>query len=146
MALPSIWNETKTNPVVLEFPEDTTHGSFLAGDLVKLHTNGKVRLATANAAVLGIAQQKYSGTADTSVKVELFNGNDVYVGTFRAAATSQALVGDLVDFVASAGAFTWDEQSATTDAYVVGLYDAASTSGRIRFRAIPGGNLMKNVL
>lgn len=145
MALPSIWNESTTNPNTINFPEDATAGSFKVGDIVKLHTTGKVRIATANAAAIGIAHKDASGTADTDIPVELFNTNDIYVGT-HGGTSAQTDVGDLFDFTASAGAFTWDNDgaAAATDMYVVGLYDAAGASGRIRMRVLPGGNLMKN--
>jgi len=142
MALPTVWNESTTNPNTINFPEDATAGSFLVGDIVRLSATGKVELAVDNATAIGIAHKDASGTEDTDIPVELFNSNDIYVGTFRAAATAQAEVGDTADYTASAGAFTWTE-GGTTDMYIVGLYDAANTtSGRIRMRVLPGGNLM----
>jgi len=143
MALPTVWNESTTNPNLIIFPEDATAGSFVTGDIVRLSATGKVELAVAGATAIGIAHADASGTEDTDIPVELFNSNDIYVGTFRAAAITQAVVGDTVDYTASAGAFTWSESGATTDMYIVGLYDAVdTTSGRIRLRVLPGGNLM----
>jgi len=145
--MPSFWNMTNLNPIVLNFYEDTTHGSFKSGDLVKLHTNGKVRLATANGAVLGIAHRNATGTADSIIPVELLNSVDVYVGTHGGTSALTDL-GDVVDATMTYGAQTVDNDSAaaTTDFVVVGLYDAAAAGGRVMLRILGGGNLdNKNV-
>jgi len=81
MAVKSFWNMTSTNPVVIHYAEDTTAGGFKAGDPVKLHTTGKVRLATTGGVSIGLAQKDASGTVDTDIPVELWNSNDIYVGT-----------------------------------------------------------------
>lgn len=137
--MPSFFNMTNTNPVVINFAEDTTSGSFKAGDLVKLHTNGKVRLATDGAQVMGIAHADATTTADTQIPVELFNSNDIYVGT-QGSTSILTDNGDIMDFTASAGAFTVDT-GGTTDFIQVGLYDAAAASGRVMLRILGGGNL-----
>jgi len=140
--MPSFFNMTNTNPVVINYSEDTTAGSFQAGDLVKLHTSGKVRLATADAVAIGIAHADASGTADTQIPVELFNPNDIYVGT-QGSTSILTDNGDILDFTSSAGAFTVDNDSAAaaTDFIQVGLYDAAAASGRVMLRILAGGNL-----
>jgi len=141
MAVKSFWNMTSTNPVVIEYQEDATGGSFKAGDIVKLHTTGKVRLATANGVAIGIAQKDGAGE-NTKIPVELFNTNDIYVGTHGGTSVLTDN-GDIYDFTASAGAFTVDHDSdaAATDFVVVGLYDAASAGGRVMLRVLSGGNL-----
>ena len=123
-------------PQVFNFPEDATSGSFSAGDLVKVHTNGKVRIATAGA-ITGIALKGYSGTADTATPVMLIDPDAIYSARYKASATAQTLVGDILDFTFTVGAHTLDEGSATTDVYCVDLdpRDATGTSGgRLLFR------------
>ncbi len=113
--------------------EHTTAGSFVDGDLVKL-TSGYVQIATAGV-ITGIAHTAASGTAATAIDVELINPNSTYKATYHTDATSQALVGDLLDFTFTAGAHTLDESGATTDVYCVGLIDpAATTSGKLEVR------------
>jgi len=143
MAVKSFWNMTSTNPVVIDYLEDATAGGFKAGDIVKVHTTtGKLRIAVANKAAIGIAQKDASGTVDTKIPVELFNTNDIYVGTHGGTSVITDN-GDIYDFTASAGAFTVDHDStaAATDFVVVGLYDAAAAGGRVMLRVLAGGNL-----
>ena len=128
MASVELYSETV--PQVLTFPEHGTPGSFSAGDLVKIATNGKVQIATAGV-VTGIARRGYSGTEDTVQEVELIDPNAIYSARYKASATSQSLVGDCLDFTFTVGGHTLDESSATTDVYCVGLdpRDAVTTSG-----------------
>ena len=124
------------DPQVLDFPVHTTHGSFKAGDLVKL-VSGKLKIATAGV-ILGIARSDYNKTnPQGNVDVELINPNSIYSVRYKSSATAQTLVGDLVDFTFTAGAHYVDESGASTDAYVVGLdpRDAVgTTAGRLLIR------------
>lgn len=128
MASVELYSETV--PQVLSYPEDTTSGSFSAGDLVFIHTNGKIRIATAGV-IAGIARSGYTGDADTLHEVELIDPHAVYSARYKASATAQTLVGDCLDFTFTVGAHTLNESSATTDVYCVGLdpRDALGTSG-----------------
>jgi hypothetical protein len=133
MASVELYSETV--PQVIVFPEHATSGSFSAGDLVKIATNGKVQIATAGV-ITGIARRGYSGTEDTNIEVELIDPNAIYSARYKASATAQSLAGDLLDFTFTVGAHTLDEGSATTDVYCVGLdpRDGAATSGRLLVR------------
>ncbi len=127
-------------PIVLKFEEHGTPGSFSIGDLVALASNGKVQIATAGSAVLGIARRGYTGTENTDIEVELISLDGLYSARYKSSATSQALVGDLVDFTYTAGGHTLDESGASTDAYVVGLDprdDLGDSSGRLIIRFLP---------
>ncbi|HUW46172.1 MAG TPA: hypothetical protein VMW50_10315 [Dehalococcoidia bacterium] len=134
----SVLNYTGNSPQVIGVQEASAGSAndFYAQDLVKADSNGELVIATAGV-ILGIARSPASGTASTVIPVELPNLNDVYVANYKASATAEALIGDVVDFVFTVGAHTLDESSATTDAYVVGLdpRDAVGTSGgRLLFR------------
>ncbi len=127
-------------PQVLPFPEDATHGTFSAGDLVFIHTNGKVRIAVADGPISGIARTKYTGTTDSPIDVELLDPHAVYSARYKASATAQTLVGDCLDFVMTVGAHTLNETGAGTDVYCVGLdpRDALGVSGgRLLVRFYP---------
>jgi len=133
----SVLNYTGNSPQVIGVQEASAGSAndFYAQDLVK-STSGELVIATAGV-ILGIARSPATGTASTVIPVELINLNDVYVANYKASATTEALIGDVVDFVFTVGAHTLDESSATTDAYVVGLdpRDAVGTSGgRLLFR------------
>ncbi len=68
----------------------------------------------------------------------MVNAHNIYSVAYKASATTQALVGDCLDFTFTAGAHTLDEGGADTDVYCVGFDDAVgTTSGRllIRFKA-----------
>jgi hypothetical protein len=111
--------------------EGATAGGFLIGDLVKYDAAGQVVIATSGA-VAGIALQNASGTQATKILIEEITPDTKYVAVYKASATAQALVGDLVDFTFGAGGHTLDETGATTDAYVVGFKDAVgTTSGKL---------------
>jgi len=128
MASVELYSETV--PQVLTFPEHATSGSFSAGDLVKIATNGKVQIAT-DGVITGIARRGYSGTENTVQEVELIDPNAIYSARYKASATAQSLAGDCLDFTFTVGGHTLNETSATTDVYCVGLdpRDAVGTSG-----------------
>jgi hypothetical protein len=118
------------NPQVVQIQEAAAGSAndFYAGDLVKTNTDGELVIATAGA-IMGIARRAATGTASTEIPVELISADNLYVAKYKAAATTEALVGDVVDF--TAGAHTLDESGASLDADVVGLdpRDALGTSG-----------------
>lgn len=130
MASVELYSEVNA-PQVLPYPEDATHGSFSAGDLVFIHTNGKIRIAVAAGGITGIVRSGYTGTADTIHEVELLDVANVYSVRYKASATAQTLVGDCLDFTMTVGGHTLDESGATTDVYCVGLdpRDSLGTSG-----------------
>jgi len=120
------------NPQVVGI-EEASAGSandFYAGDLVKADANGELVIATAGA-ITGIARRAASGTAGTVIPVELISDDNLYVAKYQAAATTEALIGDTLDFTFTAGAHTLDESGATTDVDCVGLdnRDDVGTSG-----------------
>jgi hypothetical protein len=120
------------NPQVVQIQEAAAGSAndFYAGDLVKTNTDGELVIATAGA-IMGIARRAATGTASTEIPVELISADNLYVAKYKASATTEALVGDVVDFTFTAGAHTLDESAASTDADVVGLdpRDALGTSG-----------------
>jgi hypothetical protein len=108
---------------------------FYAGDLVKANSSGELIIATAGK-MLGIAHKAATGTASTEIPVALLNINEIYVSRYHTDATSEALIGDLLDYTFTAGAHTLEESGATTDVYCVGLHpnDGAVASGRLLVR------------
>jgi hypothetical protein len=127
----SVTSYTGLNPQVIEIQEASGGSAldFYDGDLVKT-SSGELIIATAGA-ILGIARKTATGVDSTKIPVELINPNEIYVGNYTASATTEALIGDLVDFTFTVGAHTLDESAASTDAYCVGLHpaDAVGTSG-----------------
>ena len=121
---------------VISAQEGAGTQTFDVGDLVKFDSSGQVVVATAGV-IHGIARQDATGTQATKLEVELIDPNAIYCARYKAAATAQALVGDILDFTFTIGAHTLDEGSATTDVYCVGLdnRDVVTTSGgRLLFR------------
>jgi hypothetical protein len=120
------------NPQVV-FIQEASAGSandFYAGDLVKVDSNGELVIATAGA-ITGIARRAATGTASTKIPVELISDDNLYVAKYKASATTEALIGDTLDFTFTASAHTLDESSATTDVDCVMLdpRDDVGTSG-----------------
>jgi len=134
------------NPQVIAI-EEAAAGSandFYAGDLVKTNTDGELVIATAGA-IMGIARQAATGTASTKIPVELISADNLYVAKYKAAATTEALVGDVLDFTFTAGAHTLDESGATTDVDCVGLDprdDLGTSGGRLIIRFDPNAITM----
>jgi hypothetical protein len=129
------------SPQVVPAVEGAGTQTFKAGDLVKF-SSGTVIVATAGA-VDGIARRDATGTTNSVTEIELINLDSVYVCKYKASATSQALVGALLDFTFTDGAHTLDESGATTDVYCVALdsRDAVTTSGgrlMVKFMAASG--------
>jgi hypothetical protein len=133
MASVELYSEVNA-PQVLPFPCHATDGTFSAGDLVQIATNGKVQIATAGS-ISGIARTAY-GAENKVINVELIDPANVYSARYKASATSQSLVGDCLDFTFTVGGHTLDESDAATDVYCVGLdpRDGAATSGRLLIR------------
>ena len=114
--------------------------AFYAGDLVKCNGDGELVIATAGA-MWGIAKRTATGTASTKIPVELLSSSNLYRVKYHTDATSEALVGDTLDFTFTAGAHTVDEDSATTDVECVQLdpRDGAVASGRLIVRFLETG-------
>jgi hypothetical protein len=130
------------NPQVV-VAEEASAGSandFYAGDLVKTDASGELVIATAGA-IWGIAKRAATGTAGTKIPVELISSSNLYVVKYHTDATSEALIGDTLDFTFTAGAHTVDESGATTDVECVGLdtRDGAVASGRLVVRFLETG-------
>ncbi len=113
--------------------------SFKAGDLIKF-TNGTIVVAS-DGAIDGIAAQDATGTTSAAITYYPLILDAIYSVRYKASATAQTLVGAKVDCtVFTAGAMTWDESGAATDAFVVALdpRDAVTTtSGRLLIRFLP---------
>jgi len=134
------------NPQVVQIQEAaaSSENDWYAGDLVKTDANGELVIATAGA-IMGIARRAATGTASTKIPVELISADNLYVAKYKASATTEALVGDVVDFTFTAGAHTLDESGATTDADVVGLDprdDLGTSGGRLVIRFDPNAITM----
>ena len=127
---------TGLSPQVIEVEEASAASAndFYDGDLVKA-TTGELVIATAGV-ILGIARKTCTGTASTKIPVELLNLNEIYVCRYHTDATTEALIGDVLDFTFTAGAHTLEESGATTDVYCVGLHptDGLLASGRLLVR------------
>lgn len=120
------------NPQVVDIQEAAAGSAndFYDGDLVKCDGSGELVIATAGA-IQGIARKTATGTASTEIPVELIDIHSIYSARYKASATAEALIGDILDFTFTAGAHTLDESGATTDVYCVGLhpFDSVGTSG-----------------
>ena len=114
--------------------------AFYAGDLVQTDASGELIIATAGAH-WGIAKRTATGTASTNIPVELISSSNLYVVKYHTDATSEALIGDTLDFTYTAGAHTVEESGATTDVECVGLdtRDGAVASGRLVVRFLETG-------
>ena len=127
------------SPQVVEIMEDddATANIFYDGDLVSVENTGQVILAVAaQDDILGIARKTAVGTDDTAIPVELLDIHSIY--TCRVAdgtTTTEAYIGDCVDFVMTAGA-QYVATGGTHDAYCVGIHpvDGLASSGRILIR------------
>ena len=125
-------------PQTLDFLEGAATKTFQDGDLVELHTDGKLKVFTAGD-ILGIARRDAEGVEDTVIPVELINPNEIYVVT-SSGTTDQDQVGLQLAFDAyTAGAHTVAETVDTSgELTMVGLHpaDGAGAGGRIlvRFR------------
>lgn len=108
--------------------------AYKAGDLVKF-TSGTVAIATAGA-IHGIALKDAAGVTSTAAPIELIDYNAVYEVDYKNSAPAQSVVGTMVDATFTAGAHTWDESGASTDAYCVGFTTAAATDAKILIRFI----------
>ena len=112
---------------IVSCQEGATSGEFLAGDLLMHDSAGQVVISTSGKHY-GIALQDHSGTQATAILVEEITPDTKYLATYHTDATSQALVGDLLDFTYTPGGHTLEESGATTDVYCVGLKDVAGTA------------------
>ena len=118
-------------PVIVNGVEGTSQ-SYKAGDLVKL-SSGKVVIATAGA-IHGIALKDASGTDGTAAPFENIDYNAVYEVDYTNSAPAQTVAGAMVDATFTAGAHTWDESGASTDAACVGFTTKAATDSKILIR------------
>jgi hypothetical protein len=130
-----------TPPQVVPAVEGSGTQAYKAGDLVKF-SSGTIIVATSGE-IDGIARRDATGTTSSVTEVELINLDSVYVCKYKASATAQALVGDILDFTFTAGGHTLDESGATTDVVCVALdpRDAVTTSGGrlyVQFMAASG--------
>ena len=129
---------TGLQPQVLNFLEAASAGAFKDGDLVEIHTTGKVKIFTTGDLV-GIARRDAQTATNSVIPVELINPNEIYVVT-SSGTTNQNQVGLQLAFDDfTAGAHTAAETVSTSgELTMVGLHpdDGAMASGRIlvRFR------------
>lgn len=133
----SVLAYTGLSPQVVEIQENDSASAndWYDGDLVKCDASGELVIATAGV-IQAIARKAATGVDNTEIPVELINVHEIYVARYHADATSEALIGDCLDFTFTAGAHTLEESGASTDVYCVGLHpdDGAVASGRILFR------------
>ena len=127
---------TGLSPQVIEVEEASAGvaDAFKDGDLVKA-TAGELVIAT-DGVILGIARKTATGTASTKIPVELLNLNEIYVCRYHTDATTEALIGDVLDFTFTIGDHRLEESAASTDVYCVGLHptDGLLASGRLLVR------------
>ena len=136
MAKKSVWRKYG-NPMIIE-KEEAAAGSanaFYAGDLVQIDSSGELVIASTGS-IWGIALKTATGTASTRIPVDVLSSNDIISVKYKAAATTEALANDVVDFTFTANGHTVDEGSATTDAIVVreDPQTGFATSGRLLVR------------
>jgi len=93
------------NPSVVYIGEHTTHGSFAAGDPVKVETTGLLKIASSSAAIFGIAQGPYTATAGTPIPVIVLTPDLVWaIETDSATTPAITHLGIAYDLTISAGA------------------------------------------
>ena len=128
------------NPQVVEIMEDdgfTSANDFYEGDCVAAEASGQLILAVANQTDLtGIARKASTGTDNTPIPVELIDLHSIYTARVNDTdTTTEAFIGDCIDFVFTAGAH-YIATGGTTDAYCVGIHpvDGLKLGGRVLFR------------
>ena len=117
------------DPSVVYVKEHATHGSFEAGDPVKIATTGKLQIASSSDAVFGIAQAKYTGTENTLVPVIVLTPQQVWsIETDAATTPAITHLGIAYDLTISAGATVLNLAGGEqTEAYVVMELDTRDT-------------------
>ena len=107
------------SPNIHEYPESAdTALDFYANDLVQINTDGEVAVATAGV-IYGIAKKNATGVQGTLIPVDILTQSCEFSAKYKAAATDDSLVTDILDFTFTAGAHTLDETGATTDVVCV---------------------------
>ena len=129
------------NPQVVEIMEDdgfTSANDFYEGDCVSVESSGQVILAVAaDTYVFGVARKASTGTNDTPIPVELLDIHSIYTGRIADDATSsEAYIGDIMDWDFTAGAQFLKIGHTTAETYCVGLHpvDGGKLGGRVLFR------------
>jgi hypothetical protein len=124
---------------IFEVPEHTTAGSFTIGDLVKL-TSGKAQLETSDQAVWGVALKAATGTADTTIPVQVITPQQVWCAAADTTTTS-GHVGAVYGLnIATAGSMSIDIGDTTTTTVrieALDTRDGASALGRCLIRFDP---------
>jgi hypothetical protein len=129
----------------MEFQEKAS-AAFAKGDLVAL-TSGQIDICGANPTnILGIADQTKTGTAGTMIPVTVIRPGDLLVAKSDTT-TAASQTGNAVSITTTTTAVTVNSGTTGSNqrANVIGLYDAASSGGRVIFTIIPkylyaGGN------
>lgn len=121
-------------PVIVNGVEAAGTQTYKAGDLVRF-TSGTVAVATAGN-IHGIALKDAAGVTSTAAPVELIDYNAVYEVDYTSTTPAQTIVGAMIDATFTAGAHTWDESGASTDAYCVGFTTKAATDKNILIKFI----------
>jgi hypothetical protein len=135
MAGPNMWYSGAA-PMLFEIGEGAATQTFKDGDVIAIGTGGQIEDATNDAAWHGIARLDATGTQATAIPIEIpipyHSVYSVYLKTGRTHAV--ALIGSIVDFETAAGADSWNDNGAATDAMVLNLdpRDAVGTDmGRL---------------
>jgi hypothetical protein len=122
------------SPQIIRLLEGTATQSFDNGDLVKWEAAGRVVIGTTGA-FFGIARTDATGTANTTIEVELIDPNQIYVMT-ASDTTAQVDVGNKFDVTFTATAHTVADSASGADGIIVSLHpeDGAKASGRYLVR------------
>ena len=122
--VPSVERVTGS-PNIHFYPEASTGSAndFYANDLVKFDSTGGRIIATGNGdgTIMGIVQANAPGDG-SDLPVDVLDGTEEVSVKYKASATAQTLVRDIVDFtftVSATAGHTVDESGATTDALVI---------------------------
>ena len=122
-------------PQVIEYQESAGTQTFEDGDLVLLHTDGKIRIASAGN-MFGIARRDAESAEGTLIPVELLNPNEIYVMVSDGSSNLDqlGLTVDISDFTEGAMLIDETDTAGDSEVTIVQLHpaDASGTaSGRL---------------
>ena len=128
--------KTGLNADVRYVSEHATAGSFVAGDIVDLN-GGKVRIASSDQAIYGVAAAPATGTVDTQIPVYVVDPSQLWVAYADGTVTEATHTGNDYGLNIAAGSCTVDLGDATTTTVSIidiDERDAYATTARVIVR------------
>ncbi len=130
------------NPNIVEIPEHTTAGSFAIGDPVKVDS-GKLKIASDDQDIFGIAMKAATGTAGTDIPVAVLTPEQIWsINADSATTPLTTMVGASYGLTISAGATVINLAGGTTAGHWIldslDQRDTAAAGTRVCVRASYG--------